>query len=155
MLSDVLIACGQINVSDFWSCAHTWRRSAKNTGWCLAGCAFGDMATVLYFQHTEHQLSVAAVFALAMFNGLLTSIALETFILKRGGMEIRVAFKIAMGMSFISMLGMETAMNLADYLITGGARLTPLSVPVMLIAGFITPLPYNYWRLKKYGKACH
>jgi hypothetical protein len=25
----------------------------------------------------------------------------------------------------------------------------------MLLAGFVTPLPYNYWRLKKYGVACH
>jgi len=25
----------------------------------------------------------------------------------------------------------------------------------MLAAGFITPLPYNYWRLKALGKACH
>jgi hypothetical protein len=25
----------------------------------------------------------------------------------------------------------------------------------MLICGFITPLPYNYWRLKALGKSCH
>jgi len=25
----------------------------------------------------------------------------------------------------------------------------------MLIAGFIVPLPYNYWRLKVHGKSCH
>jgi hypothetical protein len=28
-------------------------------------------------------------------------------------------------------------------------------VPLMLAAGFVTPLPYNYWRLKALGKACH
>ena len=28
-------------------------------------------------------------------------------------------------------------------------------IPLMLIAGFITPLPYNYWRLKALGKGCH
>ena len=63
-----------------------------------------------------------AVFALAMLNGLLASIALETFILRRGGMRLPEAFRTAMGMSFISMLAMETAMNLTDYFITGGAR---------------------------------
>jgi len=25
----------------------------------------------------------------------------------------------------------------------------------MLLAGFVTPWPYNYWRLKKFGVACH
>jgi len=25
----------------------------------------------------------------------------------------------------------------------------------MLVAGFLTPWPYNYWRLKKYDAACH
>ena len=113
------------------------------------------MSTVLYFQLTEHDWSTAAVFALAMFNGLLASVILETFILLRGGMKLRAAFQTAMGMSFVSMLGMETAMNLTDYLITGGARLTLLSVPLMLVAGFVTPWPYNYWRLKKYGISCH
>ncbi len=113
------------------------------------------MATVFFFQSIEHGWTTVAVFALAMFNGLLTSVALETFILRRGGMALPAAFKTAMGMSFISMLAMETAMNLADFLITGGARITPLSAPVMLIAGFLAPWPYNYWRLKKYGKACH
>jgi hypothetical protein len=38
---------------------------------------------------------------------------------------------------------------------TGGARLNFTVLPVMLAAGFLTPLPYNYWRLKALGKACH
>ena len=142
-------------VYSFWFCRHTWRRSGVNTSWCLAGCASGDMGTVLFFQLISHSFPVWAVFALAMINGLAASVALETFILRRGGMELPDAFKTAMGMSFISMLGMEAAMNLTDYFITGGARLTPLSVPAMLVAGFAAPLPYNYWRLKKYGVSCH
>ena len=113
------------------------------------------MATVLFFQNINHSWSTAAVFALAMFNGLLASVVLETCILRRGGMLWHRAFKTAMGMSFISMLAMETAMNLTDFAVTGEARLTLVSVPLMLIAGFITPWPYNYWRLKKHGRACH
>jgi len=50
--------------------------------------------------------------ALAIINGLLTSIALETLILSRQ-MGLFMAFKTAIGMSLISMIGMELAMN--DY----------------------------------------
>lgn len=91
---------------------------------------------------------------LAILNGLLTSIALETFILSRQ-MSLNLAFKTAIGMSFISMIAMEVAMNVTDVLLTGGAKLTWWVLPIMLLAGFITPLPYNYWRLKALGKACH
>ena len=31
-----------------WKCKHTWRRSAKNTAWCLLGCSIGDFGTILY-----------------------------------------------------------------------------------------------------------
>ena len=91
---------------------------------------------------------------LAIINGLMTSIALETFILSRQ-MAVRLAFKTAIGMSFISMIAMEVAMNLTDVLLTGGAKLVWWGIPIMLLAGFLTPLPYNYWRLKALGKACH
>lgn len=91
---------------------------------------------------------------LAILNGLATSIALESIILSRQ-MPFAAAFKTAVGMSFISMVAMEAAMNLVDFLLTGGARLTWWVVPTMLLAGFLTPLPYNYWRLKVLGKACH
>jgi hypothetical protein len=91
---------------------------------------------------------------LAMFNGLMTSIALETFILTQQ-MALKEAFRTAYGMSLISMLSMEAAMNIVDVLITGGAMLAWYTIPPMLIVGFLTPWPYNYWRLKKYGQACH
>ena len=32
-----------------WSCKHTWKKSAKNTTWCLLGCAIGDFGTILFF----------------------------------------------------------------------------------------------------------
>lgn len=92
---------------------------------------------------------------LAIVNGLITSIALETVILIRSGMIVGLAFKTAIGMSLISMIGMESAMNITDWMLTGGALLTWWAVPIMLAAGFIAPWPYNYWRLKKWGKACH
>ncbi len=92
--------------------------------------------------------------SLAIVNGLITSIALETIILTRQ-MALRAAFNTAIGMSLISMVSMEAAMNLVDVVLTGGAVLTWWVVPLMLVAGYVTPLPYNYWRLKAQGKACH
>ena len=126
----------------------------RNTGWCLAGCAIGDLGTIYYFQITGIGWPVWAIMALAIVNGLITSIALETIILTRQ-MALRAAFRTAIGMSMISMVSMEAAMNVVDVALTGGAVLTWWVVPLMLIAGYITPLPYNYWRLKAHGKACH
>ena len=138
-----------------WSCKHTWKRSAKNTAWCLLGCAIGDFGTILFFQLTKIPFPVLAIMILAIINGLITSIILETIILIRQNLEFNKALKTALGMSFISMISMEVSMNLTDYLITGGAVLNLTVIPIMLLAGFITPLPYNYWRLKKYNKSCH
>jgi hypothetical protein len=92
---------------------------------------------------------------LAIINGIITSIILETIILIKQNFTFKNAFKTAVGMSLISMISMEAAMNLTDYLLTGGAMLTWWVIPIMLIAGFITPWPYNYWRLKKFNQACH
>lgn len=137
-----------------WRCRPTWRTASKNTSWCLLGCAIGDLGTIAFFQFTGIPWPTLAIMTLAIINGLLTSIALETFILSRQ-MELRTAFNTAIGMSLISMISMEVAMNVTDVLLTGGAKLTWWVIPIMLAAGFITPLPYNYWRLNVLGKACH
>ena len=138
-----------------WSCKHTWNRSAKNTAWCLLGCSIGDFGTILFFQLTKIPFPVLGIMTLAIVNGLITSIILETIILIKQNFNFNNAFKTAIGMSFISMISMEVAMNLTDYLLTGGAMLTWWVIPIMLIVGFLTPLPYNYWRLKKFGIDCH
>ena len=138
-----------------WSCRHTWKRSAKNTAWCLLGCSIGDFGTILFFQLTKIPFPVLGIMTLAIINGLITSIILETIILMRQNFDFRKAFNTAIGMSFISMISMEVAMNLTDYLLTGGAILTWWVVPLMLMVGFVTPWPYNYWRLKKFNIACH
>jgi len=136
-----------------WNDAGTWRQASVNTLWCLLGCSIGDMGTILFFQISGIAWPTMAIMALAIMNGILTSIALETFILSRQ-LELRDAFRTAVGMSLISMISMEAAMNLTDYLMTGGAKLTWWVVPFMLLAGFLAPLPYNYWRLKALGKGC-
>ncbi len=138
-----------------WNCRHTWKKSSKNTAWCLLGCAIGDFGTILFFQLTEIPFPVLGIMTLAIINGLITSIALETIILINQKFGFINAVKTAFGMSFISMISMEVAMNLTDYLITGGAVLTWYVIPIMLCVGFVTPLPYNYYKLKKYNISCH
>ncbi|MSP10415.1 MAG: DUF4396 domain-containing protein [Pelagibacteraceae bacterium] len=138
-----------------WSCKHTWKRSAKNTAWCVIGCSIGDFGTILFFQLTQIPFPLMGIMILAIINGLITSIILETFILIRQNFTFIGALKTASGMSLISMLSMEITMNVTDYLLTEGAILTWWVIPIMLMVGFLTPWPYNYWRLKKFGMACH
>ena len=137
-----------------WNCKSTWRKAKFNTFWCLLGCSIGDFGTIFYFQNIQHYWSDFEIMGLAIVNGLLTSIILETIILIRQ-MNLKQAINTALGMSFISMIGMELAMNITDLFFTGGAILTWWVIPIMLIIGFYTPLPYNYWRLKKYNISCH
>ncbi len=137
-----------------WKCKHTWIKSSKNTLWCLFGCSIGDFGTILFFQIYQIPWSVLSIMILAIINGLITSIILETIVLSRQ-MIITKALQTALAMSFISMVSMELAMNLVDWILIGEAKLTLWVIPFMLIAGFFTPLPYNYFRLKKYNIQCH
>ncbi len=138
-----------------WNCRNTWSRSAKNTFWCLLGCSIGDFGTIFFFQLTKIPFPVFAIMIIAIINGIITSIILETIILLRQNFSLKLAFKTAVGMSLISMVSMEVAMNATDYFLTGGAILTWWVIPIMLAVGFVTPWPYNYWRLKKFNEACH
>jgi hypothetical protein len=122
--------------------------------WCLLGCSIGDFGTILFFQLSNISWPTLNIMVLAIINGLITSIALETIILFRQ-MNIKQAFQTAIGMSFISMISMEVSMNAVDWIVVGGAEIVWWVVPIMLLVGFITPWPYNYWRLKKFNLACH
>ena len=146
-----------------WSDGSVWKQSAHNTKWCLIGCSIGEFGTLAAY--SVYGIGAALTFGtnwyyflliLPLINGLITSVMLETVILMRGQMDFRNALSTALGMSFISMLMMEIAMELTDLLFTKGELgLMPIAIPFMLIVGFLTPWPYNYWRLKKYGQACH
>jgi len=141
-----------LNIS--WKVRSTWTQASKNTFWCLLGCSIGDFGTIFFFQTTKIAFPMLGIMILAIINGLITSIMLETYILSRQ-MALNLAFKTAIGMSLISMISMEAAMNVTDLLLTGGAMLVWWALPIMWIAGFLTPLPYNYWRLQALNKACH
>ena len=131
-------ACGQPE-SVSWTDQSTWKKASINTLWCLLGCSIGDFGTIFFFQITEIAFPMMGIMTLAIINGLTTSVMLETYILSRQ-MDLNNAFRTAMGMSFISMVGMEIAMNATDILLTGGAMLNWWVIPMMLLAGFYTPL---------------
>lgn len=95
-------------------------------------------------------------------SGLSTSLLLETVLLKLGRDRLSwlAAAKTAFGMSMISMITMELVENLVDYHLTGGVvqlndPMFWMAAAVSMTAGFLAPLPYNYHRLMKFGKACH
>ena len=81
-----------------------------NTIWCLIGCSIGDFGTIYYFQVYPNEFSTMTIMILAVINGLITSIVLETIILLKQ-MNFKEALSTALGMSLISMLSMEIAMN--------------------------------------------
>jgi|TARA_B100000953_G_scaffold193195_1_gene159121 copper chaperone CopZ len=146
-----------------WNDGSVWKQSAHNTKWCLIGCSIGEFGTLAYYSYSgiaanlEMFSNMWYFYAiLPLINGLITSVMLETGILMRGQMDFNNALSTALGMSFISMLMMEIAMEITDLLFTSGELgMNPLAIPFMLVVGFLTPWPYNYWRLKKYGQACH
>ena len=136
-----------------WKCRSTWAKSSYNTLWCLIGCSIGDFGTIIYFQNIDHSLSIYLVMLIAIINGIVTSIILETLILLKQ-MNFSNAINTAIKMSIISMVVMEVCMNAVDLVFAGGV-INLWIIPFMLIAGFLSPLPYNYYRLKKYNESCH
>ncbi|MBV6643930.1 MAG: DUF4396 domain-containing protein [Cyclobacteriaceae bacterium] len=145
----------------FWGDRPLWSRATFNTLNCLIGCSIGDFGMIFYLQAFYPDTAMIWQMVLAIIAGLCTSIILETVLLKyREHFSWLYALKVAFGMSFISMVAMELAMTGTDFMITGGKA--AFSDPVYwlalipaLIVGFLTPLPYNYYKLKKYNKACH
>jgi len=151
----------KIDDQGFWSNNNNWKRASFNTLNCLIGCSIGDFGTILYFQAYHPQTSMIWQMILASIAGLFTSILLETIILrKRENFNWSLAIKTAFSMSFISMIGMEIAMNATDFMITGGKATFNtfqywLALIPALIAGFMLPLPYNYYKLQNFNRSCH
>ena len=137
----------------FWLNTKKWISSALNTLVCLIGCSIGDFGTILYFQFFTQVNSIMIIMPIAIINGIVTSIILETILLLKT-MYFKEALKTATGMSLISMISMELAMNFTDIFLEGALVLSLSSIIPVLIVGFIVPWPYNYWRLVKYNKGC-
>ncbi len=77
-----------------WTCKHTWKRASYNTSWCLLGCAIGDFGTILFFQITKIPFPVLSIMILAIINGLITSIILETFILMKQDFSFHLEYLV-------------------------------------------------------------
>ena len=137
-----------------WTCIHTWKKSSINTLWCLFGCSIGDLGTIYFFQNSQYEISTMEVMLLAMLNGLITSFTIEVIVLLKS-MSVKNAVKTAFGMSIVSMISIEIDMNYTDFILNGAAIINLKSLPLVLLAGFIVPLPYNYWKLKTTGISCH
>ena len=137
-----------------WRCLKSWKQSAKNTFWCLLGCSIGDYGTLLLFQFFAPGVHTWIVMLIAPVMGLFTSISTETLILLKQ-MRFKAAVKTAFGMSILSMLLMELSANTMAFLLTGGARLSLIAIVPSIVTGFLAAWIYNYYKLKKHGKACH
>ena len=146
----------------FWTDRDTWVSAARNTLNCLIGCFIGDFGAIIFIQAFYPGMAPMLMMAIAMVTGLITSVLFEATILRyKEGFGWQGALRMAVSMSFISMLGMEAAANATDYLLTNGGNVS-LSEPwywgalaISLVVGFLAPLPYNYYKLRKHGKACH
>ena len=147
--------------SGFWSDPQIWRRSGFNTLNCLIGCSIGDFGMIIYLQAKHSEVSMTVQMVLATLAGLMTSVLLETILLRvREKFSWMASLQTALSMSFLSMVAMELAMNTTDFMITGGkaAFSSPsywLALMAAMVAGFLVPWPYNYYKLKKFNKACH
>jgi len=145
----------------FWVDFAAWKKASSNTLNCLIGCMIGDLSVLIGFQIFSPETPMSITMPLAMVAGLITSILFEGSILHwRERFAWRAAFQMAFSMSFLSMLGMEAAANFTDFMLTGGR--IPVSDPfywqalgISVMAGFLAPLPYNYWRFKRHGRSCH
>lgn len=156
------IAGSSVAIADrFWQDASVWKRASLNTLNCLMGCSLGDFGMILYLQAYHPHVSMTVQMVLAVIAGLITSVLFETTLLRvREKFSWVAALRTAFSMSFISMVAMEVVMNATDFMLTGGkaAFSNPMywtALIVAMIAGFLAPLPYNYYKLKKYNKACH
>ncbi|OWZ70028.1 hypothetical protein AYX14_04545 [Cryptococcus neoformans] len=91
------------------------------------------------------QMDMAISMALSMTAGISTSIMLETALLHLG--KDRMPLTAAARTAF--------TLGLSDNSMTLASKEFWLMTCVSMMAGYLVPLPYNYIRLKLWGKACH
>jgi copper chaperone CopZ len=144
-----------------WNDANVWGHASFNTLNCLIGCSIGDFAMIIFLQKYYPGTPMTVMMILAIIAGLMTSVLFETILLRtREKFAWRAALQTAFSMSFMSMVAMEIVMNSTDFMLTGGKAAfgNPMywtALLISMIAGFLVPLPYNYYKLKKYNQACH
>jgi hypothetical protein len=145
----------------FWKDSIRWKRASVNTARCLLGCSLGDFGALFTLQALNAPFSPHTTMAIAITSGLITSYGIEVgYLMRKEGLTLSKARETALKMSLVSMVSMEIVETSVDLMLTQG-RLDVsdpfwwTSLGISLAAGFVTPLPYNYYMLKKYGKCCH
>ena len=63
-----------------WSDRQIWKVSAKNTFWCLLGCAIGDLGTILFFQLTQIPFPLIGIMILAIIVGYFSKSIISTIL---------------------------------------------------------------------------
>ncbi len=102
----------------FWNDFRIWKRASVNTVNCLIGCSIGDFGMIIFLQAYYPNTSMITQMILATIAGLITSVLLETILLKyREHFSWSFALQTAFAMSFLSMVAMETLSYL--HLLTG------------------------------------
>ncbi|KAF9162467.1 hypothetical protein DFQ26_003520 [Actinomortierella ambigua] len=148
----------------FWSDLSSWHVASVNTFRCLVGCTAGDFGMLFYLQSHHPSMAPTVAMAFAMASGITTSLTLETVLLRysrKTNLTWPQAFQTAMGMSMISMLTMEAVENAVDFHLMGWNNVdfsNPAfwqAMGLSAFAGWLAPLPWNYWNFKKRGKSCH
>ena len=119
---------------------------------------------------TASQTQMFYTIALAMLSGLIISILFVGLIIKyQLKATWAIAYKAALGMSIFSMLLMMVTEYLVRFLLQPNENImqtmhsldyfkdikSSLISIVVLISAFLVVMPYNYYKLKKTGKACH
>ncbi len=133
----------------FWADRTIWKNASFNTLNCLIGCSIGDFVMVIFLQNFYPNTAMATQMILATLAGLITSVSMETILLKtKEKFNWGLALQTALSMSFISMIAMELVMNATDFMITGGKAAfgNPMYWIALLVAmstGFLAPLPYE------------
>ena len=104
-----------------WSCYHTWKK--LKTFMVFIWLLYWRFWNNCFFSVYRNWLVSFSNYVFSDCKWYIASIALETYILSKQ-MPLNLAFKTAIGMSIVSMISMEVAMNITDVVFTGGAILT-------------------------------
>lgn len=130
---------------------NSWRTAISATLHCLTGCAIGEVLGMVLatWWGWGDLASIALAVALAFFFGYLL-----TFVgVRRAGVDVRAAVKIALAADTLSILVMEVVDN-AMLLAIPGAMEAGLasglfwgSLAVALAVAFVVTVPVNKWMI--------
>lgn len=163
------------------------KSAARTTLICLFCCLTGNWGMLAIFQtkmendemqqhhnmpmNQENNLSMFSTIGLAMLTGLLFSIIFVSISLTyQNNQPWKAAFKLALNMSFISMLLMMAIEYLVRFIMQppntnimqvmhslnyfDGAKASLITV-IAVTSGYLVALAYNYYTYKTKGVSCH